>query len=148
MQIIGSTKSSINWITILPDDYKAVISGSTNSDPSGGVTYSDGKYGYVSGTTTLYNSLINDLVRELAAPLPPKEISFWSLVGWSALFYLSVCIIIGPVLVWRAFKNDIIKNLEDQEEVFTPDVSYKCILFLILGWYPPFWLFIPSVRKC
>jgi hypothetical protein len=111
------------------------------SGPSGGVTYIDGKYGYTSGSTHLYGSLTSDLAQALAAPLPPKEIGFWSLVGWSWLFLFSVCIIIGPFLVWPAFKTSIAKK------VFTPDVKSACIFLLCLGWHPMVWPFIFPIKN-
>jgi hypothetical protein len=117
------------------------------SGPSGGVTSIDGKYGYTSGSTHLYGTMTSDLAQKLAPPLPPKEISFWSLIGWSWVFLFSICIIIGPFLVWPAFKNSIAKNADDQEKVFTPDVSFYCILFLILGWHPITWLFYSPVKN-
>jgi hypothetical protein len=117
------------------------------SGPSGGVTYVDGKYGYTTGSTNLYGTLTSDLAQALAAPLPLKEIGFWSLVGWSWLALLSICIVIGPFLVWPSFKNYIAKNPEDQKKIFTPDVSLICILFLCFGWHPLAWPFVPPIKR-
>lgn len=117
------------------------------SGPSGGVTYIDGKYGYTSGSTHLYGSLTSDIARALAAPLPPNKMRFWSFVGWSWLFLFSICILIGPFLVWPHFKESVIKKHEDQVKVFTSDITIICVLLLCIGWHPFAWLFIPSLIK-
>ena len=109
------------------------------SGPSGGGVYVDGKYGYTTGSTHLYGTLTSDLAQALATPLPPKETGFWFLVGWSWLFLLSAIFIIGPFFLWTPFKNSIENNLNDQNKMFTTEVSALCILFLCFGWHPFAW---------
>lgn len=122
----------------------ALVSGGRSSGsfsgPSGGVTYIDGKYGYTSGSTHLYGSLTSDVARALAAPLPPNKLTFWSAVGWSWLLIISLCIVIGPLLVWPCFMESIVKNHEKQKKI-----SFTCIILLCLGFHPLFWPFIPSL---
>lgn len=129
----------------------ALVSGGTLSGSfsgsSGGVVYVDGKSGYTSGSTNLHGSLTSDIARVLAAPLPPHEIGFWSLVGWSWLFLFSICIIVGPFLVWPSFKSSVVKNPGYQEKTFTSDINSYSIFILLLGWHPFLWPFIPSLQK-
>lgn len=100
--------------------------------PSGGVTYSDGNVGYYGGATTLQGSLTTDIAKMLAPPPPPKAISFWSLLGWSALMYISLGILIGPFLVWPAFKKSMVHDPQKREEVFA-GVSVGCFIALLFG---------------
>lgn len=120
----------------------------TFSGPSGGITYIDGKYGYTSGYTNLYGSFTTDTARALAAPFPPKEVRFWSLVGWSFLYYLGICaIFIGAVFVWRSFKNSLVKNPDVQKKVFTPGLSFACIALGWIGWHPMMWPLVAVLKK-
>lgn len=117
------------------------------SGPSGSIMYIDGKSGYSSGYSHLSGTMTSDLARALAAPLPPKEISFWTFVGWSWLFLFSICIIIGPFLVWPRFKEAVAPDPDDQTKVFTPDVKSTSIILLIIGWHPMAWPFIFPLKN-
>jgi hypothetical protein len=129
----------------------ALVSGGTVtgsfSGPSGGVAYVDGKYGYTAGSTQLTGTMSSKLAQALAAPNAPREISFWTFVGWSFLTLLSVCIIIGPYFTWRGFKNSVTIYKEDQDMIFTPGLKLACIFLLALGFHPLFWIFIPIVKN-
>lgn len=117
------------------------------SGPSGGVTYIDGKYGYTAGTTQLYGTMTTDLAKALDAPKPPNKMGFWGLVGWSCLFYISICIIVGPFLVWPRFKEAVAKNPEIQKRIFTPGLQIGCILIMIFGLDPVVWPFLLIVKS-
>jgi hypothetical protein len=73
--------------------YQAGRSSGTYSGPSGGVTYSNGKWGSVSGYSTLSGTNASDLANLLAPPLEPQQ----GRIGcafWIALIALGIPIII------------------------------------------------------
>ncbi len=129
----------------------AVVAGGTSqgdfSGPSGGITFIDGQTGYTSGYSHLSGTMTSDLARSLAAPVAPQKFSIWGFVGWSFLFLFSVCIIIGPFLVWPRFKEYIAADEEEQKRVFTPGVKIATIFILCLGWHPMFWPFIIPLKN-
>lgn len=147
MSIICPVDNKDDYVQSVP----ALVAGNklsgSFSGPSGGVTYTDGQHSYTSGYTHLSGTLSSEIAQTLSAPVPPNEIGFWSLVGWSYLFLFSICIVVGPFLLWPGFKNSIVKNPENQKKTFSSDIYPFLFLMLALGWHPFVWPFIPSLQK-
>lgn len=127
----------------------ALIAGDTArgtfSGPSGGFTYIDGKRAYTAGSTTLHGTMTTEIAEQLAFPLPPNLMTFLDIPVWSFLFLFSFCIVIGPFLVWKGFKNRVVNNPEIQEKAFGHGDNGLSIFMLFLGWQPLVWFFIPQL---
>ena len=75
-------------------------SSGTFSGPSGGVTYSNGKWGSVSGYSTLSGSTTSNLARSLASPAKPTKDSgaIQMGCGYVALFAVAV-LLLSPIFL-------------------------------------------------
>lgn len=134
----------------------ALVAGETRtgsfSGPSGSVTYSDGRYGYSAGTTTLYGTLVSDTARTLSCPEPPKRLGTLYFYGWVWLFFLSVCFIIGPFILWPVFKRQTDQDLSLRGSGFVSGFAWLSILLAPLMIHPVFgpliiWAVLNQKRK-
>lgn len=83
-------------IARLPAIIQAGRASGSYAGPSGGVTYSDGKFGGVGGWTILKGSITTDLARVLAPPIEPRQrggLGAW----WILIFLCSMWVCALPV---------------------------------------------------
>lgn len=147
MSIVCPVHNQEDMVQSVPALVAGGTSSGTFSGPSGGVTYIDGKQGYTAGSTTLRGTFTTDIANQLAAPLPPNDVSFIGVVGWSFLFLFSISLVVGPFWVWKSFKNNVVRNPEIQEKVFGHGGNGLSFFMLFWGWQPLVWPFIPSFQK-
>lgn len=80
-------------------------SSGTYSGPSGGVAYSDGKWGSVSGYSTLSGSTVSDLAKSLVPPQEPQRGSL------GLIFWLWLLVSCGTTLMAFCFFQWLLINI-------------------------------------
>lgn len=111
-------------------------SGSTTASYSGsgyGGGYVDGKWTSMSTESSGVVRSTSDLAASMRPPQPPVPISFMGILGWSALCYFSIVIIVGPYFVWKSFKKWASLNPDRQNRMLPPDYTLLDILLLLFG---------------
>lgn len=123
-------------------------SSGTYAGPSGGVTYSDGKWGSVSGYTTLSGSTISDLARLLAPPVEPRKgglgIIFWLLaVTFGCVTLMFLPIVINSFLGIIQVLFGVLSGNSDNDVVASlPLVLFCCSVPLMICLLGPLAIFI------
>jgi len=147
MSIVCPIDKKDDAIQSVPGVISNGVSWADLSGPSGGVTFIDGKTGYTAGSSHLSGTISSNLAQSLSSPIPPNEPKFWSLVGWSVVFFFSSVTIVGPFFVWKAFKNNFIQDIEKQKITFPTDFSILSGFLLYIFVIPHLWPFIPIWQK-